>query len=119
MTQEEIAYFFPYQTKSELYLTVNLFYVAEIFPRDLRKKDKFIKHLTGEARRVREGRRDRGGVADCLDVPSPTSCSIFPQGLCSLVRSAGSMFTDYTTTPETARCQHVSFISCYFIAILD
>ncbi|KAJ8009715.1 hypothetical protein DPEC_G00094420 [Dallia pectoralis] len=54
--------------------------IIEIFPRDLRKKEKFIKHLT-----------------EMFSVP---------QALSTSVPNAGSMYTDYITIPEDAQYLH-------------
>ncbi|KAI3364289.1 hypothetical protein L3Q82_011094, partial [Scortum barcoo] len=65
-----------------------------VFPRDLRKKEKFIQHITGKT--LLQTVECQKSLRNESEVRSTS------------VPSAGSMCTDSTTTPETARYLHVS-----------
>jgi len=76
---------------------------VEIVPRDLRMKDKFLKHLTGKCAHSFTCAQF---LASCKSSQSASS-SMF-QVLFTSVQSAANTSTDFTTTPETAPSLHVS-----------
>ncbi|KAF5917259.1 hypothetical protein HPG69_008331 [Diceros bicornis minor] len=76
----------------------------QIVPRDLRMKDKFLKHLTGQF----SPRPFRSARLLAAREPSRSVSPPVFQVLFISVRSAADTSTDSTTTPETAPSRHVS-----------
>lgn len=87
---------------------LNVFLFAEIFPRDLRKKEKVIKHLTGEQLLSFLWPQSSKWKQMCLRIL--TGLFSFHQVLFISVQNAGSMSTGFTITPETAPSLHVSTV---------
>lgn len=90
-------------------LTFECFFLfAEIFPRDLRKKEKVIKHLTGEQLLSFLWPWSGKGKQMCLRISN--GLFSFHQVLFISVQNAGSTSTGFTITPETAPSLHVSTV---------
>lgn len=97
--------------------------LAEVFPRDLRQKDKLLKHLTGKLKSTTWSTK---AVFSCIGVASLlcgrcwanwallqnifllTYICVFSQGLCTSAQGVANSFIDYIIIPETARYLPVS-----------
>jgi len=95
-------------------LTFECFFLfAEIFPRDLRKKEKVIKNLTGERLLSFLWPQSNKGKQKCLRIL--TGLFSFHQVIFISVQNAGSMSTGFTITPETAPSLHVSTVKLSYL----